>query len=184
MTKHLSHAEITSYHETGYCTPVAVMPAELAGAYRARLDRVVAEYEPEVRAVLKMKSHLAIACLDELVRLPAILDAVEDLLGPDILVWSSSIFDKPPEDSSYVSWHQDLTYWGLDPPRLVSAWLALSESSCENGCMRFIPSSHRGEIVAHRDTHAEHNLLSRGQVIDVDFDEARAVDVALQPGEM
>ncbi len=184
MPKHLSAAEIERYRVEGYCAPITVMtPAEAAG-YLDRLDRAVAEQPKEAGPVLKMKSHLVFGCLDELLHLPAILDAVEDVLGPDLLAWSSSVFAKRARDPGYVSWHQDLTYWGLAPPKVTTAWLALTESRVENGSMRVVPGSHRKEVVDHRDTYAENNMLSRGQAITDEIDEARAVEVVLEPGQM
>ena len=184
MPKRLSTAEVRRYHEEGYCFPITVMGPEQAAGYLGRLDRAAAAHAAEAEAVLKMKSHLVFGCLDELLHLPAVLDAVEDVLGPNILAWTSSLFAKDTRDPGYVSWHQDLTYWGLEPPTVVTAWLALTESRVENGCMRFIPGSHRREIVPHTDTYARHNMLSRGQEVTVEVDESRALDVVLRPGQM
>ena len=114
----------------------------------------------------------------------AILDAVEDVIGPDILCWGSSFFIKEPRDPGFVSWHQDSTYWGLDPADIVTAWVALSDSTAANGAMRVIPDTQRLEQIAHRDTFAAENLLTRGQEIVVEVDESKAVMLALQPGEM
>jgi ectoine hydroxylase-related dioxygenase (phytanoyl-CoA dioxygenase family) len=108
---------------------------------------------------------------------------VEDVLGPNLLCWSSSFFIKEARDPAFVSWHQDSTYWGLSEPDVATAWVAFSESSVESGAMRMIPGTHR-EQVAHRDTFAPDNLLSRGQEIMVEVDEVSAVDVVLRPGEM
>src|SRR5262249_24535025 len=129
------------------------------------------------------KPHLVFEWVAELVRHPAILDAVEDLLGPDLLVWSSSFFLKGARDPSYVSWHQDSTYWGLSEPDVVTAWLALSVSSVASGCMRVVPGSHLRDQIPHRDTFAEHNLLSRGQEVLVEVRDADAVAMPLSPGE-
>jgi ectoine hydroxylase-related dioxygenase (phytanoyl-CoA dioxygenase family) len=118
------------------------------------------------------------------VRNPVMLDAVEDLIGPDILCWASGFFIKEAHDPGYVSWHQDSTYWGLSETRVATAWVALAPSTPENGCMRVIPGSHAGAQLAHTDTHAEHNLLTRGQVVDHEVDESGAVEVALEPGEI
>ena len=184
MPRRLSESEVEQYHEQGYCSPITVMsPAEATG-YLERLDRAVAAQPEEAGPVLKMKSHLVFGCLNELLHLPAILDAVEDVLGPDILAWTSSMFAKDARDPSYVSWHQDLTYWGLAPPSVTTAWLALNPSKAENGCMRVIPGSHRQEIVDHRDTFAQSNMLSRGQEIAVEFDQSQAIDLDLEPGQM
>ena len=105
------------------------------------------------------------------------------MIGRDLLVWGCSLFIKEPNTPSIVSWHQDLTYWGLDDANEVTAWVALSPSTPESGAMRYIPGSHRHAIVAHIDTFHEDNLLSRGQEIAVDVDESEAVTVVLRPGE-
>lgn len=114
---------------------------------------------------------------------PKILDAVESILGPDILLWGSTFFIKEPHTKSFVSWHQDLRYWGLDSDAEVSAWLALTEVGEGNGCMRFVPGSHQGELIRHIDTFEEHNILTRGQKADVAIDDTDVVSVPLQPGQ-
>src|SRR3989449_174379 len=136
-----------------------------------------------LRGELRHKTHLLFTWLDELVRRPVILDAVEDVLGPNLMVWSSSFFIKEARDPAFVSWHQDATYWGLSEPDVATAWVAFTDSSIESGAQRMIPGTH-DEQVPHRDTFAPQNLLSRGQEIEVEVDEARAVDIVLAPGEM
>ena len=111
------------------------------------------------------------------------LDAVEDVLGPNILCWGSSFFIKEPEDPGYVSWHQDATYWGLDQSDVCTAWIALTPSTRANGCMRVASGSH-GEQLTHTDTFHKDNLLSRGQEINAEVDEKDAVDLELSPGQM
>jgi ectoine hydroxylase-related dioxygenase (phytanoyl-CoA dioxygenase family) len=133
---------------------------------------------------MKQKPHLLFTWLDELARDDGVLDAVEGVIGPNILCWASGFFTKEAHDPSYVSWHQDLTYWGLEPADIVTAWVALSPSTPESGCMRVIPGSHKQDVLAHTETFAEHNLLSRGQEIQVEVDERQSADVVLQPGEM
>ncbi|MCE3248890.1 MAG: syringomycin biosynthesis enzyme [Geminicoccaceae bacterium] len=179
----LSEAQIRSYHEQGYLFPLRVFPAAVAERYRRQLETFEAE-GGEVRQALRHKPHLLFTFLDELVRHPAVLDAVEGVIGPNILCWASSFFTKEAQSESFITWHQDLTYWGLEPADIVTAWIALSPSTVESGCMRVIPGTHTQEVVPHKDTFAERNMLSRGQEIAVEVDEARAVDVLLQPGEM
>ena len=137
-----------------------------------------------LQGTLKQKPHLLFTWLDELVRDDAVLDAVEGVIGPDILCWASSFFTKEAHDPSYVSWHQDLTYWGLEPADIVTAWIALSPSTPESGCMRVVPGSHKRDVLPHTETFAAHNLLSRGQEIQVEVDERQAKDLVVQPGEM
>jgi ectoine hydroxylase-related dioxygenase (phytanoyl-CoA dioxygenase family) len=118
-----------------------------------------------------------------LIRHPRLIEAVSQIIGPDLLVWSCGFFIKEPESRSYVSWHQDLNYWGLDGDREVTAWFALTPATVENGCMRFVPGSHRRKDVPHVDSFAPDNLLTRGQEIAVEVDEASAVDVLLRAGQ-
>lgn len=181
--KALTAEAVRFYQEHGYYAAVPVLEHGRAAALRAQLEVLESE-RAEARRLLRNKSHLLLTWLDGLIREPRILDAVEDLIGPNILCWASSFFIKDGRDPSYVSWHQDSTYWGLEPPEIVTAWVALSESDEANGAMRVIPDSHKLDQVAHRDTFAAHNLLSRGQEIAVEVDEHQAVALPLAPGEM
>lgn len=183
MSKLLPRESVERYRRDGFFFPIQVLSPVEARQYRARLEAVEREQGGERSGGLRHKSHLLFTWLDTLVRRPAILDAVEGLIGPDVLCWGSSFFIKEARDSAFVSWHQDATYWGLSEPDVVTAWVAFSESSVESGAMRMVPGTHR-EQVAHRDTFAPDNLLSRGQEIMVDVDEAKAVDIVLHPGEM
>jgi non-haem Fe2+, alpha-ketoglutarate-dependent halogenase len=174
---------VRQYHESGYHAPIRALSFDEAADLRHHLEAHERTHG-HLRGQLRHKSHLLFTWLDELIRHPAILDPVEDLIGPNILCWGTSFFIKEPHTTSYVSWHQDSTYWGLEPADIVTAWVALSESSAENGAMRVIPGSHKLDQVPHRDTFAADNLLSRGQEIAVEVDETKAVALPLQPGEM
>jgi len=176
-----------SYEAQGYCFPIPVMSAAAAAGYRAELERLE-------RATLGKKlgfknqlnyPHVLFRFAYEIVSTPAVLDAVEAVLGPDLLLWGSTFFIKDAGSGSYVSWHQDLRYWGLeDAEGQVSAWLALSPVTVENGCMRFVPGSHRGGLVVHEDVYQADNILTRGQAASVAIDEEAAVPVTLRPGEL
>jgi ectoine hydroxylase-related dioxygenase (phytanoyl-CoA dioxygenase family) len=182
MTK-LSEAAAEQYREQGYYAPIRALSTEEAASVRARMEAHEAAHG-KLKGAQRHKPHLLFTWLDALVRHPGILDAVESVIGPNILAWGSSFFVKEAHDPSFVSWHQDSTYWGLDPADIVTAWVALSESTRENGAMRVIPGSHKMDQVPHRDTFAPTNLLSRGQEIAVEVDESRAVMLELQPGEI
>jgi non-haem Fe2+, alpha-ketoglutarate-dependent halogenase len=117
-----------------------------------------------------------------MIRHPKILDAIEDLLGPNILCWNTSFFIKEARDPGFVSWHQDATYWGLSSSDVATAWIAMSPANKVSGCMKFIAGTHR-EQVRHADTFDQNNLLTRGQEIAVEVDEARAVHAELNPGQ-
>ena len=171
------------YEEDGFCYPIRVISEREAAVHLARVVEMEEAGEDRGR-FLRSKAHLACRFIDELARTPAILDWVERILGPDILLWGSTCFVKAPRSPSYVSWHQDLNYWGLDRTDEVSAWIALSESNEANGCMRFVPGSHRRGPITHDDTFELDNMLTRGQELAVEVDDEEAVPVCLAPGEM
>jgi hypothetical protein len=184
MPKSLTQAQIAAYEREGYLAPVPVMSAAEARAVRAELETIEVGMGGPLRGDLRHKAHLLFPFLAELIRRPKILDAVEDLLGPDLLCWNTNFFIKEAETPSFVSWHQDSTYWGLSAPDVCTAWVALTPSNLENGAMAVIPKSHTREQIPHRDTFDRHNLLTRGQEIAVEVDEAEAVPLVLLPGEM
>ncbi len=183
MTRRLDAAAVEAYRRDGYLVPVDVLDSATAGHALGSYQAMLAAHGGRLPTRTNQKPHLLYPWIDQLVRHPLILDAVEDLMGPDLLCWSSQFFAKPAHDASYVSWHQDATYWGLSAPDVVTAWLALTPSTPANGNMRVIPGTHRRQMV-HRDTFAETNLLSRGQEVAVAVDGADAVDITLQPGQM
>ena len=179
----LSADAVRHFNDMGYYAPIRALTTDEAADLRNRLESFESS-NSGLTAGLRNKPHLLFTWLDELVRHSGVLDAVEQVIGPNILVWGSSFFIKEPRNPSFVSWHQDSTYWGLEPPDIVTAWVALSESTHENGAMRIIPGSHKLDQAPHRDTFAANNLLSRGQEIMVEMDESKAVELPLQPGEM
>ena len=182
MTR-LASAAVEQYHRDGFYFPVRVMSPGEALALRRRLETVEAERGGRLSGEIRHKPHLLFTWLADLVRHPSILDAVEDVLGPNLLAWSTSFFIKEACDSAYVSWHQDATYWGLSAPDVLTAWVAFTDATVENGAMRMVPGSHDAQL-EHHDTFAPNNLLSRGQEIAVEVDEARGVDILLRAGEM
>lgn len=184
MSKVLSDAEVAAYRRDGYHFPVRVMSADDARRYRAALEAHEAEAGQPLQGNLRHKSHLLFTWADELVHQPRILDAVEDVIGPDILCWTTNFFIKEANSPGFVSWHQDSTYWGLDPDDVITAWVAFTEVTPENGYMQVIPGSHKVDQLPHVDTFHKDNLLSRGQEIAVEVDTGKAVGLALQPGEM
>jgi hypothetical protein len=182
--KLLTPAQHAQYLEKGYIAPVRIMSVEQAAAIRQRLEAFEREHGGPLKGSMRHKSHLLFSWLADLVRYESILDAVEDLYGPNLLCWTSNFFIKEACDPGYVSWHQDSTYWGLSRPDVVTAWVALSSSTVSNGAMQVIPGSHLSEQLAHRDTFAANNLLTRGQEIAVSVDPALAHTIELEPGEM
>ncbi len=179
----LSTEALRQYQDQGYYAPIRALSAEEAASLRQQLEAFEAAMGARGPACGASRTCV-FTWLDALIRHPGILDAVEQVIGPNILCWGSSFFIKEPRNPSFVSWHQDSTYWGLEPPDIVTAWVALSDSTHENGAMRVIPGSHKLEQVPHRDTFAAGNMLSRGQEVMVAVDESQAVELPLQPGEM
>jgi hypothetical protein len=183
MPKILSDAQVQQYRRDGYVFPIRVMCGADAARFETELRAIEAREGGALSHRTNMKPHLLVPWLNELIRHRTILDAVEDLIGANILAWSSGFFTKGAGDPRFVSWHQDSTYWGLSEPDVVTAWLAFTPSSVEAGCMRVIPGTH-GLQLDHSDTHAEANMLSRGQEVKAEVDESKAVDIVLKPGEI
>ena len=173
------------YEENGYHFPLDVFDSNQALDYGRRIKSIAeSDYAEELgnRGQLN-QLHVVCPFINDIIRSPAILDTVETVLGPNILVWGTSVFLKPPRSPGFVSWHQDLTYWGLSDQQEISAWIALGPVNRDNGCMRFIPGSHKLGQKPHRDVSDASNILTRGQHADVEIDESQAVDVELAPGQ-
>lgn len=180
----LQAEEVDRFDREGVLFPIPVVSVEEASILQARFEQLEARDGGQLAATTRKKPHLLVPWLADLVRHPAIVGPVTDLLGPDLLCWSSLFFAKQAGEGTYVAWHQDATYWGLSEASVVTAWLAFTPSTPESGCMRVVPGSHTKEQLPHRLTGDTRNLLSRSQEIAVDVDESEAVDVVLRPGEM
>ena len=183
MPKVLTKLQIEQYHDQGFVSPIRVISEQEALSIEGELERVEREFPEEINSESRNNLHLSFAFLDALAHNKIIVDAIEDLIGPDISLWASVMFIKEPSSKQYVSWHQDATYMGLDSLDFPTPWIALSPSNIETGCMTMIAGSHKTKIQNHEDTFAENNILTRGQVIK-DVDVSKAVDLILQPGEM
>jgi len=151
-----------AYEDNGFVVPIDILTAEEARALRDDFEAAEAELadDPE-------KLKLLYSYPDRLL----------------LMVWSGALFVKEAKSPKIVSWHQDLTYWGLDDAEETTCWVAISEASVDAGCMKFVPGSHKKRIVPHTDTFDENNMLSRGQEIAVDVDEDDAVPAALKAGQ-
>jgi non-haem Fe2+, alpha-ketoglutarate-dependent halogenase len=183
MTR-LSEQQVEQFQRDGVLFPLdAYERGEIEGL-RRKLEALAQAEGGKLSRGTNQKPHMLLPWLADMIREPRILDAVEGVLGPNLLCWASGFFWKQPQDPAYISWHQDSTYWGLSHPDIVTAWVAFTPSTPESGCMRVVPGTHKRDQVEHRDTFAAENLLSRGQEIAVDVNEEDAVDVVLQPGQM
>lgn len=185
MTNALSADQVARYRRDGYVCPVPGLSAADAAEVREAIEAFERRSGLVAGHVIRNKGHLKLMRLYRLIRHPAILDAVESVLGPDIMVWGSSLFVKEAQDPAYVAWHQDSYYWGLEPDDVVSAWIALYPSTPENGAMRVIPGSHKMPQMAHRKSApGSANMLFTHEELAEDVDERRAVDFVLAQGQM
>jgi ectoine hydroxylase-related dioxygenase (phytanoyl-CoA dioxygenase family) len=180
MPEGLGRVQIERFARDGFLFPVRILSEAAAAEARAR---TLAALEAGHGELLDYKANLAFRWIDAIAHAPALLEAVAGLLGPDLLLWSCSFAIKPPRSAGRFTWHQDATYWGLDPPVGLTAWLALGPVDRANGAMQFVPGAHRGGQLRHVNTFAADVMLPRGQEI-VDLpDGDRAVDLALASGE-
>ena len=180
----LSSDSVEQYGREGILFPIGVLSAVEVAHYRDALESIAASCRGEGYRRRFDNLHLFFPWAYRLATNEAVLDAVETILGPDLVIDGTLVFYKPPRDSSYASWHQDSVYsgWHLTPS--VSAWIALTASDRSNGCMRVIPGSHRDGLLDH-DNIVDPDLLNRrGERVRDDVDDSRAVDVVLSQGEM
>jgi len=184
----LSSAQVEGYARDGFVSPVPALTREQAAHYREKM----AAFERAVGGPLtsdatdaryRSRTHVLLAWVHGLVRHPAILDAVEQLIGPDILVYTSTWFIKEPESPAIAAWHQDATYFGLRPYEHVTAWLALTDATAENGCMEFLPGSYRRGQLPHRAGVVAASVNRAGQAVTIDVDDAPAMHAPLRAGE-
>ena len=184
MKTSLTKQQLDRYQRDGILFPIPVLTVAEASFFREALESIAAECgEGSLKRFDNL--HLFFDWAYRLVTNASLLNAVEALLGSNILVDGTLVFYKPPRDSSYVCWHQDSVYsgWNLTPS--TSAWIALTPSHRANGCMRVVPGSHKEGLLAHDNIRDDPNLLNkRGERINRAVDESQAVDVILQPGEM
>jgi hypothetical protein len=189
----LSPDEIETYREEGLVIPRFSLSPDLLAALREDCERVIAD-NPDIRPEQLANVHFDKSSHrpegvhgGDRIRgygaLPEILDMVEQLIGPDIILWASQIFAKPPAIGREVPWHQDGHYWPLRPLAAMTVWIALDDSTPENGCMRYIPGSHRSGILSHHLDERRDVALSQ-EIQSTLFDESLAKDDALQAGQL
>lgn len=189
MTATLTRDVQAFYRTNGYHYPIRVLGAERA-ADTVREIRAFEAARPDLskrelrHGLFRFKPHLIFGWLDSIVHDEAVLDAIESIIGPDIMVWASALFIKDARDSTHIGWHQDSTTYNLDGDDLVTAWIALTDAGLENAAMRVVPGTHELGLVSHTDTWDEANDLSRGEEVDLAIDEAETVSVVLEAGEM
>jgi non-heme Fe2+,alpha-ketoglutarate-dependent halogenase len=181
----LSPAEIDAFHRDGYYAPVDVFGVEEARRWRADLEAFERTLPSgPVSAGDRRKLHVRCPWARDLVGDPRLLDVMESLLGPDILVFTSTFFIKEPQTDAITAWHQDATFFGLQPYEHVTAWVALSEASIEAGCMEFIPGSHRWGQLAHGQTALPGTINAGARSISAPMDTSTAVFAPVKTGQV
>jgi hypothetical protein len=184
MTLLLRPEQVQAYERDGFVFPVDVLTPQEVSQWRAELQAWEQARGAAIDFPEKSKSYLLFNWADQLVHHPRILDAVEDLIGPDILVYHSTLFIKEAHTPAYVRWHQDSSYFYLEPHLHVTAWVALSDASVRAGCMRALPGSHRWGAFAHDDKPDPLNMIKRGQGISDRFDHESGTLMPVSAGQM
>ena len=185
MPKRLTEEQVEQYERDGFVSPVRVISEDAAVAQRQKIESFEAAQGKPIHGTQRTKCSLLFPWVYDLFTSDAVLDAVEDLIGPNILQYQCGVWIKEPESGSYVSWHQDCAYYGMDPLELVSAWVALSPATEETGCMQVAPGSHKfGKLPVKYTEMSDDNLLASGTRTLYEIDESKLVLMELQPGEM
>jgi non-haem Fe2+, alpha-ketoglutarate-dependent halogenase len=179
----LTPAQVAQYERDGYVCPVDAFSTEQAKKWRSELEAFEASEGRKMTRGHNVKPHLLLPWVDEIVRSPEVLDAVEDLIGPDILLFHLSVWPKEPGTGTYVSWHQDATYFALEPACHVTAWVALTDAPVEAGCMEVVPGSHKLGQLRHGEMQNPDNLLSRGQELTTEVDRSNTAYMPVKAGQ-
>lgn len=186
----LSQSSVDQYWQDGFLFPIPVLASEQARQYRSQIEAVERDWldnglDLPLATFCRVNAQCVMPFVYELATRPSVLDVIEGILGPDILIYSAEFFIKNARTDHFVSMHQDLTYWGMGTTsEMVTAWIALSPATSESGCMDFVRGSHKSAILPHKDTFDDRNLLSRGQEVQVDVRPEDKTPIILQPGQM
>jgi ectoine hydroxylase-related dioxygenase (phytanoyl-CoA dioxygenase family) len=188
----LSASEIDHYRREGWVIPHFALAEARVAQMREALDTLIRN-NPGVRPEKLVSAHIegdngegvrGSKLFLELAQDPQIVELVSGVIGDDVILWGCHVFCKPPREGYETPWHQDGHYWPIRPLANCTVWVALEESTVENGCLRVIPRSHRDHVL-HEHLHEDRNDLTLNQRMAAGaFDEADAVDLELQPGQM
>ena len=162
----LSLEQINQYKEDGYIAPIDVLTKDEAEEVKREIEYIEKKWPNEIEGLGRNYVHLISPVLDKVSHNSKILDAVESIIGKDILVCGTTLFIKNPDKKGFVSFHQDAKYIGLEPHNWVTGWLAVTDANEENGCMRMLKGSHKKDLKFHDQKFDENNLLTRGQTIE------------------
>ena len=184
MLKYLTNTQVSQYHESGFVSPVDVLTRVEVTSCISEIEAFERETGKQIDFPYKSRSHQIFSWADRLVHHPKILDAVEDIIGPDIMCYHATLWVKPAKSNSFVRWHQDGAYFFLDPALHITAWVALTLADDEAGCMQVIPASNKNPLFDHNDDINPDNMIPRGQGLATEIDTTEAVSMPLQAGQM
>ena len=180
---YLSSNQLKQYEDEGFVSPINIFSKEKANEIRNEIELIEKEIPGELDNSGRYNAHLISPLLDEVTHHPKILDAVQSLIGEDILVCGTTLFIKNPDEKGFVSYHQDAKYIGLEPHNWVTAWVAITDSNENNGCMRMWSGSHKDNLKDHDQMFNEGNLLTRGQTIN-NVPKEKTTPLVLTAGQM
>ena len=162
---YLNEKQLKDYEDHGFVAPIDILTLEEATKIKEEIEYIEKKWPDELIGLGRNNVHYISPIFDQVCHNSKILDAVESIVGKDILVGGTTLFIKDPDKKGFVSWHQDAKYIGFEPHNWVTAWLAITDANEENGCMRMWSGSHKEKIKKHKDTFNENNLLTRGQTV-------------------
>ena len=179
----LTVKQIKQYQEEGYVAPINVLSKEEAKEVRDEIERIEKKWPNELEGLGRNYVHLISPVFNKICYKPKILDAVESLIGQNILICGTTLFIKNANEKGFVSFHQDAKYIGLEPHNWVTAWIAVTDANEENGCMRMWTGSHKENLKHHDQKFDENNLLTRGQTVE-DVPINKTKPIILKAGQM
>ena len=179
----LTADQIKDYEDNGYISPIDILSKDESNEIREEIERIEKDWPNELDGLGRNYIHFISPVFDKIPHNQKILDAVESIIGKDILVCGTTLFIKNPDQKGFVSFHQDAKYIGLEPHNWVTVWIAITDANEKNGCMRMLPGSHKENLKHHEQNFDENNLLTRGQTIkNVSLNETEPV--ILKAGQM
>ena len=179
----LSAQQIKYYNEKGYIAPIDVLSNQEASEIRKEIETIEKKWPDALKGHGRNYVHLISPVFNKLCLNKKILDAVESIIGKNILICGTTLFIKNPNEKGFVSFHQDAKYIGLEPHNWVTAWIAITDANEENGCMQMWPRSHKKNLIHHTEKFDENNLLTRGQTIE-NVPSGEIESVVLETGQM
>ena len=179
----LNADQIKNYENHGFVAPINVLSLKEVKRIKEEIEHIEKKWPNELIGLGRNNVHYISPVFDQVCHNSKILDAVESIIGKNILVGGTTLFIKDPDAKGFVSWHQDAKYIGFEPYNWVTAWLAITDANEENGCMRMWLGSHKEKIKDHKDTYDKNNLLTRGQTVENVPIEETALNI-LKPGQL